>query len=91
MKFLLISSHAGGAEVPESEKDAHMKAFLEWLQMINPSAALRVHGGATVTAKSVEDYRGSVAGALVFEKDPSNRADNRTVVTWHGWSPFQQW
>jgi hypothetical protein len=30
-------------------------------------------------------------GALVFEQDPSNRTDNRTVVTWHGWSPFQQW
>jgi len=30
-------------------------------------------------------------GALVFERDPSNRADNRTVVIWHGWSPFQQW
>lgn len=31
------------------------------------------------------------AGAFVFERDPSNRADNRTVVIWHGWSPFQQW
>jgi hypothetical protein len=30
-------------------------------------------------------------GAFVFERDPSNRADNRTVVIWHGWSPFQQW
>lgn len=30
-------------------------------------------------------------GAFVFEVDPSNRADNRTVVIWHGWSPFQQW
>ena len=30
-------------------------------------------------------------GAFVFETDPSNRADNRTVVIWHGWSPFQQW
>jgi hypothetical protein len=31
------------------------------------------------------------AGALVFERDPSNRADNRTVVIWHDWTPFQQW
>jgi hypothetical protein len=30
-------------------------------------------------------------GAFVFETDPSNRADNRTVVVWHDWSPFQQW
>jgi len=30
-------------------------------------------------------------GAFVFETDPSNRADNRTVVIWHGWSPFHEW
>jgi hypothetical protein len=30
-------------------------------------------------------------GAFVFEIDPSNKADNRTIVIWHGWSPFQQW
>lgn len=30
-------------------------------------------------------------GAFVFEKNPSNRADNRRVVVWHDWSPFQQW
>jgi hypothetical protein len=29
-------------------------------------------------------------GAFVVD-DPSNRADNRTVVIWHDWSPFQQW
>jgi hypothetical protein len=29
-------------------------------------------------------------GAFVVD-DPSNRADNRTVVVWHDWSPFQQW
>ena len=27
-------------------------------------------------------------GALVFERDPSNRADNRTVVTWHNSEPL---
>ena len=30
-------------------------------------------------------------GAFVFETEPGNRADNRTVVVWHSWSPFQQW
>ena len=29
-------------------------------------------------------------GAFVIE-DPTNRADNRTVVIWHGWSPFREW
>ena len=31
------------------------------------------------------------AGAFVYEKDPSNRAINKTVVVWHGWSPFPEW
>jgi hypothetical protein len=38
-----------------------------------------------------ENNRLRQQGALVFEKDPSNRSTNRTVVTWHDWSPFQQW
>ena len=29
-------------------------------------------------------------GAFVIE-DPSNKADNRTIVIWHGWSPFREW
>ena len=38
-----------------------------------------------------ENNRLRQQGALVFEQDPSNRSTNRTVVTWHDWSPFQQW
>jgi hypothetical protein len=30
-------------------------------------------------------------GAFVYEVDPSNRALNRTVVIWHGWTPFAEW
>jgi hypothetical protein len=30
-------------------------------------------------------------GAFVWEVDPSNRSLNRTIVIWHGWSPFSQW
>lgn len=30
-------------------------------------------------------------GAFVWEVDPSDRALNRTIVIWHGWSPFEQW
>ena len=29
-------------------------------------------------------------GAFVIE-DPTNKADNRTIVIWHGWSPFREW
>jgi len=30
-------------------------------------------------------------GAFVWEVDPSDRALNRTIVVWHGWSPFAEW
>ena len=30
-------------------------------------------------------------GAFVWEVDPSDRALNRTIVIWHGWSPFAEW
>jgi hypothetical protein len=30
-------------------------------------------------------------GAFVFEVDPSNKANNKTVVVWHGWGPFPEW
>jgi hypothetical protein len=30
-------------------------------------------------------------GAFVYEVNPSDRALNRTIVIWHGWSPFREW
>jgi hypothetical protein len=30
-------------------------------------------------------------GAFVYEVDPSDRARNRTIIVWHGWTPFAEW
>jgi hypothetical protein len=30
-------------------------------------------------------------GAFVWEVNPSDRALNRTIVVWHGWTPFAEW
>ncbi len=30
-------------------------------------------------------------GAFVFETDPSDPANPRPIVIWHGWSPFPEW
>ena len=30
-------------------------------------------------------------GAFVYEVDPSDKANNRTIVIWHGWAPFHEW
>ena len=78
MKFLLVSSHAGGTEVPEGEKSTHMKAFGEWLQMMNPSVALPVHGGVSVTSQTAVEYSGGLAGALIFEADSLEEAVEKT-------------
>ena len=40
---------------------------------------------------NVKNNRLREQGAFVYEVDPSNRADNRTIVIWHGWSPFREW
>ena len=43
-------------------------------------------------------YRGYVhnrklreKGAFVWEVDPSNKPNNKTVEIWHGWTPFPEW
>jgi hypothetical protein len=30
-------------------------------------------------------------GAFVYEVNPSDRALNRTIVIWNGWTPFAEW
>src|SRR3982751_5119199 len=30
-------------------------------------------------------------GAFVWEVDPSNKPNNKTVEIWHGWTPFPEW
>ena len=69
MKFLLLSRHTGGKEVPENKKEQNEKDFLEWITLLKASTVLPVKGGKTVTIENVEDYQGSVAGALFFEAD----------------------
>ncbi|HET7060178.1 MAG TPA: hypothetical protein VFH99_02575, partial [Candidatus Saccharimonadales bacterium] len=66
MKFLLVSHHTGDT-VPEAEKEAHFKAFAEWLQLLKAEAALPVEGGITISAQEVHEYRGDIGGALIFE------------------------
>lgn len=67
MKFLLISRRTGGREVAPAETESFLREFGAWLESVRPSAALPVHGGTTLTATTVGDYRGDVAGALIFE------------------------
>jgi hypothetical protein len=67
MKFLLLSRHTGGQEVPDSEKEQNFKELMEWITLLNASAALPVKGGKSVTLESTADYGGIVEGVLIFE------------------------
>lgn len=40
---------------------------------------------------NVENNQLRKQGAFVWEVNPSDRALNRTIVVWHGWTPFAEW
>jgi hypothetical protein len=69
MKFLLISRHTGGKEVPENEREQNIKELNEWVTLLKASAALPVNGGKSVTAESICDYEGIIKGALIIEAE----------------------
>ena len=39
---------------------------------------------------NVENNQLRKQGAFVWEVNPSDRALNRTIVIWHGWTPFSE-
>jgi hypothetical protein len=74
MKFVLISRHTNGAEIPESEREQNLKAMGEWLGLFKIVAALPIRGGTSVTAKAVEEYKGDIGGVIVFDADDLEQA-----------------
>jgi len=74
MKFLLISRHINGAEIPENEREQNLKEMGEWIALLNPTLALPIRGGTVVSTNSVEQYRGDIGGAIVYEADSLDHA-----------------
>jgi hypothetical protein len=74
MKFILISRHTGGREVPENEIDQNLKDLTEWVGLIKAEVALPTRDGKSVTSKKVEEYRGEVGGVIIFEAESVDRA-----------------
>ena len=67
MKFILISRHTGGSEIPESDKEQNLKDMMAWMTLLKAEIAMPIRGGKSVTEKQVEDYAGDVGGLLIFE------------------------
>jgi hypothetical protein len=74
MKFILISRHTNGAEIPVNEQESNLKDMGEWVALLKPLLAMPIRGGTSVTANGVNDYRGDLGGVIVYEADNINEA-----------------
>jgi hypothetical protein len=74
MKFILISRHTNGAEVPAAEREKNLRDMGEWIALLKPTAAMPTRGGRSVTAAGVENYAGDIGGIIVFEADTLDQA-----------------
>jgi hypothetical protein len=74
MKFILISRHTNGAAIPENEREQNLQEMGEWIALLKPTLAMPIRGGTTVTANSIEQYRGDIGGVIVYEADSLDHA-----------------
>jgi hypothetical protein len=74
MKFILISRHTNGAEIPASEREQNLKDMGEWIALLKPALAMPIRGGTSVTADGAEAYQGDVGGVIVYEADNMDQA-----------------
>jgi len=69
VKFILLSRHTAGSEVPASEAEQNLKDMGAWVTLLKATVAMPIRGGKVVTAKTVDDYAGDLGGLLIFEAD----------------------
>ncbi len=74
MKFVLISRHRDGAEIPESEREQNLKDMGEWVGLLKPEIAMPIRGGKSVTAKTIDEYRGDIGGIIIYEAESLEQA-----------------
>ncbi len=74
MKFILISRHTDGRDIPEQEREQNVKAMGEWIALLRAEIAIPTRGGKSVTAMNVVDYEGDVGGVIVFEAQNLDQA-----------------
>ncbi len=74
MRFVLISRHTNGADVPEDQREQNLRDMGEWVALLKPAMAMPTRGGKVATAARVEDYQGDIGGVIVFEADSLEHA-----------------
>jgi hypothetical protein len=74
MKFILLSRHTGGSEIPESEMEQNMRDMGAWITLLKATVAMPIRGGKSITAKKVEEYDGDAGGLIIFEAEDLDQA-----------------
>ena len=74
MKFILISRHTGGQEIPENEAEQNVKDMGAWMSLLKNCVGMPTRGGKSVTSNNVEDYVGEVGGVLIFDAETLEQA-----------------
>jgi hypothetical protein len=69
MRFVLISRHTGGADIPESESGQNLKDMGAWLTLLKASVAIPIRGGKSITSGKVEEYAGDIGGMIIYEAE----------------------
>jgi hypothetical protein len=74
VKYVLISRHTGGRDIPESEREQNLKDLAEWMALLKAEVAMPIRGGKSITAKKVEEYEGDIGGVIIFEAEDIDQA-----------------
>lgn len=74
MKFILISRHTGGVEIPVDKNEQMLKDLGEWIALLKADIALPINGGKSITSTKVEEYAGEVRGVIIFDAENIDQA-----------------
>lgn len=74
MRFVLLSRHSHGSDVPPEKTAEHLKELGEWMALLRPSVAIPTRGGKSVTAGGVTEYAGDLGGLLIYEANSLEEA-----------------
>jgi len=74
MKFVLISRHTNGAEIPEGEREQNLKDMGAWIGTLKVVMAMPIRGGKSITSKKVDHYGGDIGGVIVYEAESLEQA-----------------
>ncbi len=89
MRFVLISRHTGGREIPADEQEQNLDDLRDWIALLEADVAMPIRGGKSVTSTGVTEYAGEVGGVLIFEASSLDEAvalAGRSPGLKYGWT-----